>query len=125
MNGTYTITGLDGKPMVVTDEMLAGLNFKTLNGLRKVNPDQQLQNLIAGYEHRSFAREYLKENPWMIPSVAVATPGYTAMKALPKEWTGNRSRSQPSLSELKQGMIGVGEGALGAVSDVFAPMFRR
>ena len=124
MSDQYTITGLDGKPMVVTGDMLAGMGFKTLNDLRDRNTDPQLQNLLAGYEHRAFAREYLTENPWMIPSMAVATPGYTAMKMLPKAVTGNRSRSQPSLFELGQGMMGVGEGAVGALSDVFAPMFR-
>jgi hypothetical protein len=124
MSDQYTITGPDGKPMVVTGDMLAGMNFRTLTNLRDINTDQTMQNLLAGYEHRAFAREYLKENPWMIPSMAVATPLYTGVKALPKAITGNQSRSQPSLFELGQGMMGVGEGAAGALSDVFAPVFR-
>jgi len=124
MSDQYTITGLDGKPMVVTGDMLAGMNHDTLYMLRSRNTDPQLQNLLAGYEHRAFARQYVQENPWMIPSMAVAVPAYSAYKALPKDLTGGQSRSQASLSQLGQGMMGVGEGAIGALSDVFAPMFR-
>lgn len=121
MNDTYTITGLDGKPMVVTDEMLSGLGHDTLYRLRERNVDPNLQNVLAGYEHRAFAREYVRDNPWMAPSLAVAIPAYTGYK----QTFDTQARSKPSLSEMKQGMMGVGEGALGAVADVFAPMFRR
>ena len=121
MSGEYTITGLDGRPMVVTDEMLSGLGHATLYNLRERNKDPSLQNVLAGYEHRAFAREYVRDNPWMAPSMAVAVPAYTGYKQI----FDTQARSKPSLSELGQGMMGVGEGALGAVADVFAPMFRR
>lgn len=69
---------------------------------------QEEQNLLAPYEHRAFAREVVQENPLMALPVAAAIPIYAAGKA-----TGIiKARSEPSLEEVKQGFIGLGEGLM-------------
>ena len=118
---TFTVIGPNQQPMQVTEDMLAGMDQNTLLQMRMLNKDQDIQNTLAKYEHRAFSREYLKENPWMIPSMAVATPLYSAYKALPTSLTGNQSRSPASLSQMGQGLMGIGD----AVSDLVIPKFVR
>lgn len=105
-----TLTGLDGKPVNVSHEQLAQMDQMSLLGLRKINKDPDAQDLLAGYEHRSAAREAGAMNPLMGASYGVAVPMYQLAKALPRAVTGLRSRSSPSLSQLRQGLTGAGEG---------------
>lgn len=70
--------------------------------------NQALQDLLAGYEHRAYARETSKDNPWMGASIAVSTPLYQLAKLAGL----TNSRSAPSLSQMGQGLLGVGEGLL-------------
>lgn len=93
-----------------TDEELANLDQQTLLGMRRVNSSQPDQNLLANYEHRAFARETVAEDPLMAPLLGVAIPAYSIAKALPKSLTGNRSRSEPSLEQVRQGFNGIGDG---------------
>lgn len=94
-------------------EGLAGLDHATLYMLRERARNQALQNTLAGYEHRAFAREAVGENPWMALPIGLAAPLYQASKFMP----GNQSRSQPSFDQLGQAYMGIGEGLM--------PLLRR
>ncbi len=113
--GAITLMGLDGSPMQVTHEQLAGLDQATLLGLRKNNPDPNAQDLIAGYEHRAAARSAGQGNPLMGVSYGAAVPMYQLAKTLPQEVTGLKSRTGPSMHQLSQGLIGAGEGVVQGV----------
>ena len=88
--------------------ILGAMSHADLYRLRQQTQDPELQNLLAGYEHRAFAREATAENPWLAPSLAVATPLYQLYKLLGL----GASRSQPSMNQAVQGLTGVGEGLL-------------
>jgi hypothetical protein len=82
------------------------LDHATLYRLRREAQDRELQNLLAGYEHRAFAREATADNPLMGVPIALATPLYQGAKLLGL----TDSRSAPSWSQMGQGLLGVGEG---------------
>lgn len=90
---------------------LAKLDHATLYRLRSQAQEQALQDLLAGYEHRAFGREAVSENPWLALPIITAAPMYQAAKLVPGLL---QSRSNPSWSQLGQGLLGVGEGLLGA-----------
>ncbi len=73
---------------------------------RKLATDPQMQALLAGREHRAYARETVADNPLMALSPLVATPAYQLAKLA---GTTN-SRSAPSMSQMGQGLLGIGEG---------------
>jgi hypothetical protein len=67
-------------------------------------PKEQ-QDKLAGPEHRAFTREATTENPLMAIPLLLATIGYQ-----PYKMVKGQSRSGASLDQMKQGLIGVGEG---------------
>lgn len=73
---------------------------------RKLATDPQTQGLLAGAEHRAYARETVQSDPLMALSLLVATPAYQLAKAAGM----TNSRSKPSLSQMGQGLLGIGEG---------------
>ena len=73
---------------------------------RKLASDPATQALLAGREHRAYARETVADNPLMALSLLVATPAYQ----LAKLGGLTNSRSAPSLSQMGQGLLGIGEG---------------
>jgi hypothetical protein len=73
---------------------------------RKLATDPQMQALLAGREHRAYARETVQHDPLMALSLLVATPAYQ----LAKLGGMTKSRSAPSLSQMGQGLLGIGEG---------------
>ena len=88
---------------------LSNLDHATLYMMRARAQDQALQDLLAGYEHRAFAREAVAEKPWMALPIALATPLYQGAKLVPGLMN---SRSKPSFSQMGQGLLGVYEGLL-------------
>lgn len=72
---------------------------------------QEEQDKLAGLEHQAFAREATAENPLLAVPIALATPLYQAGKALGL----TDSRSKPSVTQLGQGLKGIGEGLAEAV----------
>jgi len=86
-----------------TDE-LNRASHADLYTARSRAPKEQ-QNKLAGPEHRAFTREATAENPLMAIPLLLATVGYQPYKIA----TG-QSRSGASLDQMKQGLIGVGEG---------------
>jgi hypothetical protein len=96
---------------LLSSNQLSGLDHATLYRLREQAKAKSLQNLLAGYEHRAFAREAVTENPWLALPIATATPLYQLAKMsglMP-------GRSAPSMGQMGSGLLGVGEGILGAL----------
>lgn len=87
---------------------LSTADWLSLLQMRKLAQTQADQDRIAGYEHRAYARETVRDNPWMAASLLVATPAYQLAKL-----AGMGSRSSPGLLQMGQGLIGIGEGLLG------------
>jgi hypothetical protein len=112
----YTLTGLDGKPMQVTEDQLSGMDHATLYNLRSRNQDPAMQALLAPYEHRAFARQATQENPLMSAPIAVATPLYAGAKALGIAGRADPGTptTPPTMRQVGQGLLGVGEGLVGA-----------
>ena len=96
-------------PGLLNPDSLAGLDHSTLFNLRERYKDKALQDLLAGYEHRAFAREAVGDNPLMALPIALAAPLYQASKLI------SPSRSDPSWGQLGHGLLGVGEGLLAAI----------
>jgi len=99
----------EGMPLPKPED-LARMEQWQLLGLRKQYKDQPTQDQLAGYEHRAYAREAVADNPFMAISELAATPIYQVAKLLPRKLTGLRSRSNPSWSQMGQGLLGIGEG---------------
>lgn len=100
-------------PGLLDPNTLAGLDHATLYRMRAAAKEKELQNLLAGFEHRAFAREAVADNPLLSVPIGVAAPLYQLSKFAPR-FTGNKSRSDPSMEQLGQAYSGVGEGLLGA-----------
>lgn len=88
-------------------DQLSKLNHSTLYSARRGAP-REVQNLLAPYEHRAFAREATQENPLLALPIAAGALAYQPYKMI----TG-KSRSDPSLDQVGQGLLGVGEGLWG------------
>lgn len=88
------------------------MDHATLYRLRAKAIDQAMQDQLAGYEHRAFAREAVGENPLLALPIGLAAPMYQMSKFLP----GNKSRSNPSFSQLGQAYTGIGEGLMSLLS---------
>jgi soluble lytic murein transglycosylase-like protein len=73
---------------------------------------KEQQNALASKEHRAFAREAVAENPAMALPIAAAIPLYQGAKALGV----TASRSDPSIAQAVEGLRGVGEGLVDAVT---------
>ena len=79
-----------------------------LYSLRDKLPVDQ-QSLVAPYEHRAFAREVIADSPIMALSLSLGIPAYQLAKLLGI----TQSRTGPSLEQMKQGYVGIGEGLSG------------
>lgn len=60
---------------------------------------------LADAEHYAFARSYVKGNPWMLPSILLATTGYYTAKKLGLV-KKDENTSEPSIDQLKAGILG-------------------
>lgn len=85
-------------------DQLANLDHSVLLSARNGAP-KYVQNLLAPYEHRAFAREATMENPLLALPIASGAVLYQPYKAIM-----GKSRSDPSLNQMGQGLLGVGEG---------------
>jgi hypothetical protein len=85
--------------------LLGNLSHAELMALREKSPPER-QGMLAPYEHRAFAREATAENPLMALSLATAIPAYQLAKLLRL----HGSRTGPSLEQMRQGYVGIGEG---------------
>lgn len=87
--------------------LLGDIDHATLYQARARAP-AEMQGLLSPYEHRAFAREAVTENPLMALPIAAGVPAYQIYKAI------MGARSRPSLDQVGQGLLGVGEGLMGA-----------
>lgn len=104
------------EPGAITDDQLSKMPWDELNKLRAVYRQQQDQNRLAPYEHRAYAREMTQANPIAAPVYAMMPPAYQALKVATG---GQGSRTTASWDELKQGMIGTGEGLLAGINNFY------
>jgi hypothetical protein len=90
----------------------SGMSFEELRRLRASLPDPMAQRFLAPYEHRAFAREYMRENPFKGLGLLAGIPGYQLAKGM--GLMGSRTGFSDPLRQMGQGYLGVGEG-LGAL----------
>lgn len=107
-----TPEGLAKGLLEISDDVLATLPHALLYQAREYAPPE-LQNRLSKFEHRAFAREVIPENPLMALSLPLAIPGYQAYKTV-----AGKSRSQPSIEQALQGLVGVGEGVKALIAGI-------
>ena len=86
---------------------ISKMSFDDLMFLReKWNNDPAMQQLLAPFEHKAFAKRYIKDNPKSGPLImGAAIPGYQLAKMF-----GMRARTKPSIDQLFAGYQGMFEG---------------
>lgn len=98
--------------MPSTDE-LSSLDHGTLLELRRKATTKEQQNKLAPYEHRAWAREYIKDNP----EAALVIPGMILAYNLAKETDLMAGRSESGTKAIVEGMKGWLEGIGGATKE--------
>lgn len=99
---------MDNVLWTATEEELGKASHSDLINARKGAP-KDVQDKLAPYEHRAFARESVAESSTPLVSAAsltAAIPAYQTSKALGLE----QSRSSPSVKQVTEGLKGVVEG---------------
>ncbi len=104
-----TSDGIAEALLSLSGKDLAQLPHSLLYNARYKVPSEQ-QNMISPYEHRAFAREAVTENPMMALPIAASVVPYQLYKLI-----DGKSRSTPSIDQVLQGFMGVGEGLMGAL----------
>lgn len=97
----------------LTPEQLSKMDFGTLMRARELATDRSQQNALAPYEHRAFTRQAVYDNPLMALPLglgAVAYQPYKAYKGL--------SRSDPSMTQVTQGIAGVVDGLHNRIKEI-------
>jgi hypothetical protein len=87
------------------------MSFDQLRQLRESMPDPRVQQFLAPYEHRAFAREYTRANPFLGLGLLAAIPGYQAAKGLGV--MPSRTGAANQWQQMGQGYMGLGEGLMG------------
>lgn len=90
-----------GVGSIPSESDLAKMPWADLIALRKKLTSREDQNAVAPYEHRAYAREF-SPDLYSAAQNAIGSFGYTPFKSI----TGG-SRSDPSWSEIGQGLLGV------------------
>ena len=86
------------------------MTWNDLQDLRAKNAgDQQMQQQLAPFEHRAYARESVAENPLNALKFAFMIPGYQAAK-VSGILDSDSSTTPASLDQLTQGFAGVSDG---------------
>lgn len=111
-DATHTpVSGLaDGgfvDPGTLSDDQLAASPHRDLIMMRYRNADPAVQQRLAPFEHRAFAREQAEENPLHL----VAQPAMEAIYQGAKGLGLMGARTPADLNQLKQTTIGAAEGA--------------
>lgn len=86
-------------------EMLEKMGHTKLRRLRDTSP-AALQPYLAPFEHRSFAREEVADNPLSAIPLSFMIPGYQGAKGL--GLIG--ARTPPSIDQITQGYSGILDG---------------
>jgi len=91
------------------------MSWQELNDLRKRMNDlypgnRGLQNALAPWEHRAYAREVVRDKPKFGPiEMGTVIPAYTALKFFQRLF-GRQEWSDPSLRQAAEGYRGMWEG---------------
>lgn len=96
-----------------SEDQMAQMSWSDLIALRRKLKTRAGQNLVAPYEHRAYMREFTN-GPGSAAVNAMLTLGYTPYKMM-TNWYNQKSDpslSDPSVNELRQGLIGVYEGMM-------------
>ena len=95
--------------------MLERLDFGQLRELRdRAGDNQELQDLLAPYEHQVYARDYTEENPLGAIAMMMGIPAYAGAKA-----TGlMKGRSNNLSGQMLAGYKGVGQGMMKRVGNI-------
>lgn len=93
-----------GAGQIPSEASLATMPWMDLIKLRKSLQSTQDQNAVAPYEHRAYMREFTS-NPVDAAMNTALTLGYSPYKLATGE-----GRSEPQLSAIKHGLLGVWEG---------------
>jgi hypothetical protein len=91
----------------LTDDDLARMEHLALMQAR--NAPGADQSRLAPFEHRAYAREQAQRSPLSALGMLGMIPAYQLAKLLGL----HGSRTGPSLEQMRQGFVGVGEGLLG------------
>lgn len=111
INGNFNVVSAEDLTPQILADTLAAFSTKQLNSLphnilyaarERVSKEQQ--NVLAGPEHRAFAREVTADNPLMAIPLAAAIPLYQVYKTI------NGARSSASVDQLSQGFAGILDG---------------
>ena len=86
------------------------MTWQQLQDLRDKNAgDQQMQQQLAPFEHRAYARESVAENPLNALKFAFMIPGYQAAKAS-GVLDSDASTTPASFDQVTQGFAGISDG---------------
>lgn len=88
----------------LSPDELNKLDHATLYRARDYAP-KELQNVLAGPEHRAFAREATRNDPTMALPIAIGALAYQPYKML----TG-KARSDAGMNQTMEGLAGVKDG---------------
>ncbi len=114
----YTPTKVDVNSLDLNSldpKVLENLNFEDLRTLRnRAGDNQELQNLLAPYEHQVYARDYTEENPLGAVAMMMGIPAYAGAKAIGLM----KGRSDNLSGQMLAGYKGVGQGMMNRVGNI-------
>ena len=105
-NGDKMKEEIRKKNLPAPEEELGKMSWSDLLDLRRKTTDPEIQEALAPFEHRAYAREDVESNPEKAALYGMLIPGYQAAKAV----GAIGARTQPSLEQMQQGFVGVYEG---------------
>lgn len=79
-----------------------------LQARKEAEGDPAKQAVLAPFEHRAYAREYVRDNPLAAPGMAMMTPAYYAAK---KMGLAN-GRTEADVDQVMAGWQGTAEGLM-------------
>lgn len=102
---------LADRALIPSEDILGSMGWADLLNLRRRLKTREGQNLVAPYEHRAYMRENT-EGGGQAAVNAMLTLGYTPFKMATNWYNQKRDPmlSDPSVNELRQGLMGVYEG---------------
>lgn len=104
--GTIPLGQFVGPPgPTPSPEDMKKMDWMRLYQMRLKATDPIAQAEIAPYEHRAYAREQVAADPTQAATMALAIPGYQALKSVV-----GRSRTPPSWQQVIQGYAGIADG---------------
>lgn len=101
-----------GQVAAVIQALLAGqrVPFEQIRGVRaSYGPNDYMQQVLAPYEHKAFARDWMNESPGLAAvSLPAAIPAYAGAKAVGA--LQGRSGAENPMGQMAAGFTGYGQG---------------